>query len=202
METEGSHGALCGNRLSDRYIPQRESLLSSSMIKKAVFDLIKAEHSVTPTELGVHVRKFVGEFHTMAHGGCFLKTTKGYTGLVLQFVQPGDIICVLLGCNTPMILRPSSETKGAFEVVGAACVDGFTEAQTLLGPFPDYTSFVYQYREETKTFRAAYLDKRTHDITLNDPGLGRFLQDGGSSGIRKRTRMVFMRLRFQKIWIK
>ena len=168
-DVEGFRRTLYANRFSNRYIPRRESLLSTSASREFVSILNKA---VNPTSLGPHVGKFISEFQTMAHGRCFLKTTKGYTGLGLQGVRPGDIICVFLGCNTPMVLRPSSEVEGAFEVIGAAYIDEFSEAQALLGPLPGYISFRYQYNEGTKTFRAAYLDERTQETTLNDPRLG------------------------------
>lgn len=105
----------------------------------------------------------------MAEGRCLFTTSKGYIGIGLKEILPGDNICVLLGCNTPMILRPYE--AGNFIVIGTAYVDGFSEAQALLGPLPSPLSFRYQYNDKTRSFQAAYLERHTGVITLDDPRL-------------------------------
>lgn len=55
----------------------------------------------------------------------FIKCTGGYVCIAPPYTQPGDQICILLGCNTPMVLRQSKH--GKFQVVGQCFVLGFND---------------------------------------------------------------------------
>jgi hypothetical protein len=166
---EAGYRVMCGNRFSDRYMPPRESLLNPQQSNEAVSELLNSPVNRSPGSLRLHETQFLREFQTMARGRCLFTTTNGFLGLGLRQVRPNDTVWVLLGCSTPMILR-SSDT-GHFEIIGAAYLDGFSEAQALLGPLPDAFSFVYQYNDTTKSYQAAYLDAKTGATTLDDPRL-------------------------------
>lgn len=58
---------------------------------------------------------------------------KGYVGVVPLDAQQDNIVCVLLGCNIPMILRPASvgEHNLAFRIVGSAYVYGSSEGEVM-----------------------------------------------------------------------
>ena len=51
-------------------------------------------------------------------------------GLATPKAQPGDLICVLLGCSYPVVLR---REKHMFRVVGAAFVDGYMKGAAVKG---------------------------------------------------------------------
>jgi len=70
-----------------------------------------------------------------------------------------------------MILRPSNDVRGAFEVIGAAYVDGFSDAQAILGLLPRGISIVYIYYETTKRCQVAYFDVYSGFTTTGDPRL-------------------------------
>jgi hypothetical protein len=70
-----------------------------------------------------------------------------------------------------MILRPSNDVRGAFEVIGAAYVDGFSDGQAILGPLPQGTSLVYKYDETRKRCLVAYFDVYSGLTTTADPRL-------------------------------
>lgn len=46
-----------------------------------------------------------------------------------------DLLCVLLGCDSPMLLRPTA--SGDFLVVGECYVHGLMDGEALLGPIPN-----------------------------------------------------------------
>jgi hypothetical protein len=47
---------------------------------------------------------------------------------------PGDIVCVVLGFQFPLVLHPIAEEPGFFELRGECYVPGLMEGQGLLGP--------------------------------------------------------------------
>ncbi|KAI9691963.1 MAG: hypothetical protein M1820_009671 [Bogoriella megaspora] len=55
-------------------------------------------------------------------------TMKGYLGLVPGSTQQGDVIAVLMGCDTPLVLRKSGS---AYEVVGECYVHGIMHGEVL-----------------------------------------------------------------------
>lgn len=56
-------------------------------------------------------------------------TKKGYFGMVRNETQRGDMICVLLGSSTPVILRPCPD--GLYTVVGEAYIHGFMGGEAM-----------------------------------------------------------------------
>jgi hypothetical protein len=51
-------------------------------------------------------------------------------GLASRFAQPGDVITVLLGCSTPIILRPAGTQ---FKVIGDVYLYGFMSGEAVRG---------------------------------------------------------------------
>ncbi|KAI5461794.1 heterokaryon incompatibility protein-domain-containing protein [Mariannaea sp. PMI_226] len=72
--------------------------------------------------------------HKIHHHGqrTLFKTTKGMFGLGYRTVQPGDVVTLLLGLGSPVILRPCSESDGGgFTYLGDAYVDGIMYGEFL-----------------------------------------------------------------------
>jgi hypothetical protein len=65
----------------------------------------------------------------MSKGRCYFTTNTGYIGLGENSVQEGDLICILYGCGSPLVLRPQQD--GAFTLVTFTFVDGFMEGEFL-----------------------------------------------------------------------
>jgi hypothetical protein len=56
-------------------------------------------------------------------------TSEGYLGLAPASATDGDKVCVLLGCNTPVILREKDDET--YELVGAGYLHGFMHGEAL-----------------------------------------------------------------------
>lgn len=56
-------------------------------------------------------------------------TTMGYIGLVTKNAKVGDVVCILFGCSTPVILRPG--TPGVYRIVGDCYVHGLMEGEAM-----------------------------------------------------------------------
>jgi len=64
----------------------------------------------------------------IAWGGVVLTTEKGYIGEATRRCQVGDVVCVLFGCNYPVILRP---IEGHYEFVGTAYLEGIMHGEVI-----------------------------------------------------------------------
>ncbi|KAH7333365.1 heterokaryon incompatibility protein-domain-containing protein [Rhexocercosporidium sp. MPI-PUGE-AT-0058] len=79
------------------------------------------------------LRKFYGRLNdtviTMARR--LAVTEKGYLGMAASRARRGDLVCVLLGCSIPVLLRPVGEDT--FELVGECYLDGFMDGEAVHG---------------------------------------------------------------------
>jgi hypothetical protein len=57
-----------------------------------------------------------------------ITSDKGYFGLAPALTQPGDKICVLLGCSRPVIIRKHS---GSYEFIGPAYIHGIMHGEVM-----------------------------------------------------------------------
>ncbi|XXG95846.1 hypothetical protein Hte_002117 [Hypoxylon texense] len=61
-------------------------------------------------------------------GRCFFVTDEGQIGMGTGFMDPGDIVCVPLGCSTPILLRP--EANG-YRYIGDAYVYNYMQGRAI-----------------------------------------------------------------------
>jgi hypothetical protein len=99
-------------------------------------------------------------------------------GITLLAACPGDRICILLGCDYVMILRPSTPlstswlaSMDTFLVVGQAYCDGFMDGEALLGPYALGTRQVSRLDESTGRSRLCYHNTKTGLWQEEDPRL-------------------------------
>lgn len=83
----------------------------------------------------------------------------------------GDVVCVILGCNACMLLRPLHEGQ-SFAVVGASYVQGLEDASGLLGPLPPDWSVQIHPRDASAMQQQMYANAKTGEQTSQDPRLG------------------------------
>lgn len=107
------------------------------------------------------------QYYTRTHS--FIKTREGYMGLVPLETRAGDHVCILLGCPSPMLLRPAPNNQ--FLVVRECYVHGLMTGEAFLGPLPDHYQLV-QVADQTqpKSFLPFY-NHRTGKFQFNDPRL-------------------------------
>ncbi|KAI1777172.1 heterokaryon incompatibility protein-domain-containing protein [Hypoxylon cercidicola] len=107
----------------------------SSLIRERL-PYIQLDH-----ELGLYADLDVGvlpdERRRVLHDNCasrmasrlFFVTDEGLIGMGTGFMDPGDIVCVPLGCSTPILLRP--EANGEYRYVGDVYVDGYMHGKAV-----------------------------------------------------------------------
>jgi hypothetical protein len=99
-------------------------------------------------------------------------------GIVPLAARPGDRICILLGCDHVMILRPSAPLSTSrlanmdtFLVVGQTYCDGFMDGEALIGPFALGTRKVSRWDESTGRSQLCYHNTKTGLWQEEDPRL-------------------------------
>ena len=66
-----------------------------------------------------------------ARGRCFFMTSSGYMGLAPAGTEEGDLVCVLLGCCVPLVLR---YTDGNYVLIGECFVMGLMDGEIFESP--------------------------------------------------------------------
>lgn len=101
----------------------------------------------------------------------FVQTHEGYIGLAPANTRVGDVIAVLLGCSTPLVLRSSADRgPGYFTVVGECFVHGLNDAVALLGPLPAPWACVAVWVQGNRRC-PRFLNTETGELTREDPRL-------------------------------
>jgi hypothetical protein len=104
--------------------------------------------------------------------GRFFVTDVGLLGCGPPNVLPGDKICVALGYDYPISLRPmnSGDQSTRYRLMGPVYIHGLMEGQALLGSLPSPWESVITDRNRGLEF--AYHNLQTEEISLQDPRLG------------------------------
>jgi hypothetical protein len=79
---------------------------------------------------------FIYQMCTFLPGRAFFTADGGYFGICPPTAMPGDIVCLVLGFQFPLVLHPIPGEAGFFEIRGECYVPGLMEIQGLLGPVP------------------------------------------------------------------
>ena len=103
-------------------------------------------------------------------GRSFFTTLDGHIGLAPIATKPNDKVCVLLGCQSPLVLRPCGTQY--YAVVGECYIDGFMDGAAFLGPLPSNCQLVLRYFEEFSNYYNAFLNHQTGEYQVEDPRLG------------------------------
>ncbi|KAK7992467.1 HET-domain-containing protein, partial [Apiospora saccharicola] len=104
-----------------------------------------------------------------SQGRQFFGAQDGDFGLVPSVAQPGDQICVLVGCNVPMLLRPG--TDGSFLVIGECFMLSITGGQALIGKLPGGVRGSWVWNPEESAYGYAFINIETGETSWEDPRL-------------------------------
>jgi hypothetical protein len=75
---------------------------------------------------GAHL--FISKEKFTCTNRCFFFTAKGYMGIGCQGIQKGDVVCILLGCDMPLVIRKIEEY---YVLVGNAYIYGLMNGEAL-----------------------------------------------------------------------
>ncbi|KAL1845542.1 hypothetical protein Daus18300_014505 [Diaporthe australafricana] len=112
-------------------------------------------------------RKFLTKAGNRVAGRRMCKDSRGSLVLAPALVRPGDLVCVLLGSNAHMLLRPTSPTGEQFRLIGTCFAHCALYGTAILGPLPPGIRIVCNPRTSNMTFVSIETGQRS----LVDPRL-------------------------------
>lgn len=150
---------LC-NHFSDVWEPPEKGFPTIESGKNIVQKILSdgAEHR----PLNKDEIAFLDHSHFL-NGRQIFKTADGQFGVAPSEAQSGDQICILLGCDSPMILRATQD--GKYQVVGPCVMPSIRNGEPLLGPLPSHVRMVLS----KKTGRNIWKNTHTGSLYCVDP---------------------------------
>ncbi|KAK0710844.1 heterokaryon incompatibility protein-domain-containing protein [Lasiosphaeris hirsuta] len=134
-------------------------------------------------------RRYISEMVDKAKGRALFNGGENYVGYAPASAQPGDQVCVLLGCSSPLALRPVG--NGGFLVVGECFVPGISQGEAFLGPLPPNVQLVGTDPPEYENlYPTGFFDTSTGLLSFEDPRLSQLPIDLGEFRQRLRNNPV------------
>ena len=160
---------LCCNFFADRFLPPAPNEVSFEIGRKHMHRVVDTTRC-TALDGSYESRAFTVRLATSMCGRLFFTTDDGYIGLAPIATKPNDEVCILLGCQTPLVLRPCGD--GYDKVVGECYIDGFMDGAACLGPLPSQWQLLYRYFEEYMSHYPAFFNHQTGEFQPEDPRRG------------------------------
>jgi hypothetical protein len=124
---------LCCNSFDEVYLPPYSTLPNFVKVKEAFLGLLgsqKESLNSTPSALSLYLL----HAHEYVIGRSLRTMQEGYIGLGPAASQVGDQSCIILGCDSPLILRPTGNNR--WLVVGRCYMHGVEDGKAFLGDLP------------------------------------------------------------------
>ncbi|KAN0117738.1 HET domain containing protein [Hyaloscypha variabilis] len=113
--------------------------------------------------------RYISELLSSLRNTCIVTTNLGHIGSASSVCQPGDYVAIVLGCDTPIILRevPSNQYK----VVCDCYLHGFMDGEAILGELKSAWRIEIEKEETRKTWTPRYFSTETALECYSDPRL-------------------------------
>lgn len=153
----------CAGRLRCLGQPAPALKVCSSFIEK----ILKDQLDSTSEEGEIEIEKTLFWMFVLlfGKGRSLFRNTDGSFGLSPEAAKPGDIISVVLGLGSLLILRPMG--NNTYKIVGEPYYHGAMNGEALLGPLPD--SFTAIWCRGKGIDYSAYFDENSGFLTTEDP---------------------------------
>ncbi|KAL8833935.1 MAG: hypothetical protein Q9170_004011 [Blastenia crenularia] len=164
---------LCAAEFAEKYIPATEDFPPWEESIKYIMacDERLRLNTREPPQQSMFARLYLHYINGFSKGRMLVTTTDGQLGLVPQSTEPGDKVCVILGCSSPLILR-TADDGSSHKVVGECYLDGIMTGEALLGELPKQWMHVQKLFPEYSLEYGIFLDGNTGQIHVEDPRLG------------------------------
>ncbi|KAI4183083.1 MAG: hypothetical protein L6R41_005596 [Letrouitia leprolyta] len=158
---------LCANRFSNCYVPSDRGCPDRQEAENYFEKCSRCRGDFNDIpEPGI---LYIRSINEMLEKRFLMETIDRRLGLAPEAAAPGDQVCILLGCSSPMILRPVSDKK--YAVVGACYLDGIMSGEALLGELPSNWSIVLEWIAGYQDHRSRFYDSETGKTQREDPRL-------------------------------
>ena len=154
---------LCGNDFCETYLPPLQGRPRLQESQAYMLNLLK-------DNAGPIYKDYIVFFRHYTKNRVFFTSKEGDIGLAPRRTELGDILCIVLGCHSPLVFRANE--VGKYTVVGECYLDGFMDGAGLLGMLPKPWQRVTRYNLDLKDEHVAFIDRDTGTVQVEDPRLG------------------------------
>lgn len=160
---------LCCNEFSERYAPPDPNHCDYAQTMALFLTLSDSSSEASPALL-LDNATYLDVVYSAIFGRVFSTTESDHMGLAPKSARKGDQVYVLLGCQSPMLLRPGE--PGRWSVVGECYTHGFMDGEALLGSLPGSCNRVARAVPGTPSLWDAFIDRKVGVLQISDPRLG------------------------------
>lgn len=161
---------LCGDEDQDLYVPRTKGRPDlQACITDLLLHLGSDEATSIPLSPAINSELYMDFVRLFCKGRSLIVTKEGYIGLASSATQRDDQVCVLLGCDVPLLLRPVGD---GHQIIGACYMHGFMDGEVLLGSLPSNYRAIIQHKADLKMCSHAFLGCLTGEVTDVDPRTG------------------------------
>ena len=160
---------LCANAFSERYEPPDPNHLDFQLTQEIFLRMTESPSEPSKRTLLDSLPYLDGVYAAML-GRVFFTTEAGFIGLAPKAARKGDRVHILLGCQSPMLLRP--EETGTFSVVGECYIHRLMDGEAFLGPLPRNWKRVLRTGGDPPSLWDAFVDHEVGLLQIEDPRLG------------------------------
>ena len=136
-----------------------KELLQTIWATEADWDKLTARHHAA--------RGFPQAVATYGKNRSIYTTERGLIALAPKAARPGDQVCILLRCNSCILLRLASNTR--WQVVGECHVPGLITREALVGPLPESFRSMAYLEKSTGLWLWSFQNIAIDEIQCEDP---------------------------------
>lgn len=173
-EIEIAMRSLCRHTLAEQFEPPRSEYPSTENVMQSLLRWHKylAKEKLDsdfcePPPISLCDETYRVHVQTLAALYSCFRTMEGLIGLGPKSMVPGDKVCVVLGCDAPLILRPTTEDE--WMIVGDCYVHGIMDGSALLSSCPSDFRLIERMNPQTGFYCMAFRNIRTGHIQIEDP---------------------------------
>jgi hypothetical protein len=154
---------LAVNNLDDIFFPPRKT-------KHQYSDCLRTIETLKQDTISDMTKHHLEVFRSLSEGRIYFTTEGGHIGMAPSSVQPSDIVCSLIGCSKPVLLRPTTNKANTqYRLVGECYVHGLMGHEPIFGEFPENYRQIIYYDTRVEDDRIRYLNQITNGVEEEDP---------------------------------
>jgi hypothetical protein len=160
------------NRFSETQVPENTNypsrVLTFETMRRALNDRGPIQYDSANSR--ADFERYIDTVLSAIIGRAVFSTEEGYIGIGPTNGQAGDCVTTLIGCRSPMILRP--QETGQWLVVGEAYCQGIMDGEPFLGPLPEGFEAMTNKTPANGFNYPLFLNRDTGESLIEDPRLG------------------------------
>ena len=158
--------SLCGN-----YFVNQASMPGFQQSREWLLSILNSQETDVALDADVAAggREYLRLVRHFFIGRYLFMTEEGHIGLAPRAAKTGDCVCVLLGSDSPFLLRPIGNNQ--YQIVGHCYTHGIMSGEALLGPFPGDYRYVVAIDSKRNHYSQGFHSPERGIIQWNDPRL-------------------------------